>query len=107
MLAIHPSGLSEGRTTHLSVYLNILRGEYDDNLQWPFNGDIVVEMYNYTLKKWGYSRSIKLEGERLASGGRGYNSFMSNETLQKDYCNTYEQLSIVRFRVREVQVENK
>ena len=29
-----------GSGTHLSVYAQLMRGEYDNELEWPFEGDI-------------------------------------------------------------------
>ena len=36
-----------GKSTHVSVYVTLMRGEYDDQLKWPFEADIVVELCNW------------------------------------------------------------
>ena len=42
-LQTYANGFDKERGTHLSLYTCFLRGEYDDQLQWPFHGKIAVE----------------------------------------------------------------
>ena len=35
------------KDTHITVGFNLLRGQYDDDLQWPFEADIVIELLNW------------------------------------------------------------
>ena len=32
--------------THLSVYVGLLQGEFDDQLKWPFRGEVTVKLVN-------------------------------------------------------------
>ena len=34
------------RKQHMSLYVYLMRGEYDDRLKWPFCGDITVQLVN-------------------------------------------------------------
>ena len=34
-----PNGAGTGSGTHLSVYGQLMRGKYDNELEWPFEGD--------------------------------------------------------------------
>jgi len=34
------AGSGPGKGTHISVYIHLMRGEYDEFLQWPFHGDV-------------------------------------------------------------------
>ena len=36
----------EGEGTHISVYINIMPGEYDDALEWPLRADFFVYLMN-------------------------------------------------------------
>ena len=40
-LMVHPNGYQEVRGTHVSIYIHVMSGEFDDHLQWPFPGAIV------------------------------------------------------------------
>ena len=34
-LALHPNGTGKGEGTHVSLSLNLMKGEFDDELEWP------------------------------------------------------------------------
>ena len=34
--------------THVSVYVHLMRGEYDSRLVWPFRGDITIQLVNHS-----------------------------------------------------------
>ena len=38
------NGLNSGKNTHLSVYILVLKGEYDAILPWPFNKEVTVTL---------------------------------------------------------------
>ena len=50
-LQVYPNGYRGGRGSHLSVYAQLMRGEYDKELKWPFEGDIRVELLNWRADK--------------------------------------------------------
>ncbi len=37
-----------GNSTHVSVFVYLMRGEYDDELTWPFRGTITFQLLNVT-----------------------------------------------------------
>lgn len=45
-IGIDASGSEEGNQTHVSVYANLMKGDYDDYLKWPFKGCITIELCN-------------------------------------------------------------
>ena len=57
-LVVYPNGKRKGRDTHLSVYAQSKRGEYDNELKWPFEGDIRVELLNWREDKNHHSLTI-------------------------------------------------
>ena len=67
---MYPNGVVDGNGTHLSLYVAIARGEYDDQLKWPFNGVVTIEMFNWKTKKWEFTRRISLD-DRVPIHGRG------------------------------------
>ena len=40
------NGYGDGKGTHVSVYLYLMPGIFDDDLKWPFQGDITIELVN-------------------------------------------------------------
>ena len=45
-LRVYANGWRDGAGTHVSVYLYLMQGEYDDDLLWPFRGCITFQMCN-------------------------------------------------------------
>ena len=45
-LGVCPSGYGSGKGTHLGVTVHLMRGEFDDQLKWPFRGDVTVQLLN-------------------------------------------------------------
>ena len=41
------NGDGQGQDTHISVYAVVVRGDYDDNLEWPIRGTVTVELLNH------------------------------------------------------------
>ena len=40
------NGVLDGKGSHVSVFLYLVRGEYDGELEWPFRGSVVIHMLN-------------------------------------------------------------
>ena len=45
-LRIYAAGVSEGKSTHLSVYLCLMKGPHDDELTWPLKGKFEIKLLN-------------------------------------------------------------
>ena len=45
-IRVHANGIGKGAGTHISVFLFLMRGIFDDELKWPFQGDITIELVN-------------------------------------------------------------
>ena len=46
-LAVYANGWAEGRSKCISVYVHLMRGEFDDKLEWPFRGDIHMQLLSW------------------------------------------------------------
>ena len=57
-LQVYPNGDGDGSGSHLSVYAQLMRGEYDNELEWPFEGEIRVELLNWREDKNHHSHII-------------------------------------------------
>ena len=61
----HPGGYKRNivvcaRRLYLSVDMTILRGEFDDQLKWPFDGEVTVQAYNRTQRRWSAELTVSL-----------------------------------------------
>ena len=41
-----PQGYGDGKGTHVSIYTNLMKGQFDDHLKWPFRRDITIQIVN-------------------------------------------------------------
>jgi len=39
-ISVYASGKGDGEGTHISVFASLMRGKNDDNLSWPFKGEV-------------------------------------------------------------------
>ena len=93
MLKVYANGNGSGKGTHLSLYVHLLKGEHDDQLQWPFNAKITVQLLNWSgdnsheeitiphHKAPLEYRTRVTEGDR-APGGWGPSQFISHSVLE-------------------------
>ena len=90
-----------------SVYVYLMRGEYDDRLVWPFHGDITVQLVNQIKdqKHEEYTftfddKSLISSCSRVTSGERAKSGCVQSLALHcyKDDCDS------VRFRVTKVVI---
>ena len=93
-IEIHPNGFDSVKNTHLSVFLVIMKGEYDATLTWPFdkkftftlidqqetehNRENIVKSPTTDPKNSSFARPVKEEND-----GWGFHNFVSHEKLQK------------------------
>ena len=43
-LTVYANGVGKGKNTHVSVFVTLMKGEYDDSVEWPFKGHVTVEL---------------------------------------------------------------
>ena len=93
-LRVDANGIGKGHGTHVSVFVNLLRGGNEDNLKWPFKGTIKVSLLNQledgqhcTRQPCSPGSDIPedyrgrvTDGER-AGKGWGYPKFISHQEL--------------------------
>ena len=53
-LNVCANGDGDGEGTHVSVFVCLMRGEFDDDLKWPFSGKITVQLKRTSclLRRW-------------------------------------------------------
>ena len=45
-LRVDPYGNGDGKGTHIACYIYLEEGVYDDILEWPFQGEVTIELLN-------------------------------------------------------------
>ena len=49
--------------SYMFLGVALQRGEFDDQLRWPFKGEVKVQVYNHTAEKWSNEKGIRLSKE--------------------------------------------
>ena len=95
-LRVDANGKGSGKSTHLFVAICLMRGEFDDQLKWPFRGDITVELLNQEQDKDHYVYDVRYSeifvkaserviGKEFDRVGLGYNRFFPHAELRPKY----------------------
>ena len=108
-LVVHANGVGVGEGTHVSVFVYLMKSDNDDNLKWPFSGDITIQVLNWREDKGHIetivSRSVPdccnrvTVGERAVSGMR-YRQFISHDDIDKN--TQYLHNDMMCFRISKV-----
>ena len=111
-LSVAGNGLGKCEGTHISCYISLMSGEHDDILEWPFEGDVTIELLNQLRDKNHVKHILKFNNkipikyrERVTEGvcgiGWGKSSFVSQSELSyNEALNTqYLQNDTLYFRV--------
>ena len=110
MITVCPNGFGDTKHMYMGVYANILRGEFDDQLRWPFDGSVTVQAYNRTTEQWSNKHIIVMNKaecglkyvsrcmDLLRHGSWGFANFLHLSNLN-DFVKA---VNTVRFRVTDV-----
>jgi len=104
-LSVFPGGHGDGEGTHLSVFLHLMKGPYDDELQqagyWPMRGMFTIDLVNVYGSSKNHSHGYLLplhyflcelctfrviEGD--SASGYGYPQFLSHIDLSANVENS-------------------
>ena len=93
-LRVDANGFEDGKGTHVSVYIYLMRGDNDDSLKWPFKGTIKVSLLNqledgqhHTRKPWSPNHAVpedtsgRVREGRIADCGLGQSRFIPHRGL--------------------------
>ena len=118
-LCVSANGVGLGAGTHVSVYVHLMKGEYDDRLVWPFQGSVTIQLVNQIKDQdhqqiavpFDDATSDELLRSRVTTGitgkGLGRSQFVSHCTLglttpMKHYLKS----DCLKFRVTKVVVHS-
>ena len=70
-LQVYANGCGDGAGTHVSVYVQIIKGEYDDTLTWPYTGTVTYEIINWKDDRDHVKHTTGFSGRSAIAGGCG------------------------------------
>ncbi len=76
---VHANGHGNGEGTHVSCYISLVYGEFDDVLKWPFRANVTIQLVNQRgdrghhsrILSYDYEESNKYNKRRLTRGHKG------------------------------------
>ena len=92
-ISVHANGDGEGKGkgTCISVYANLMKGENDNHLPWPFTGTVTVELLNQLEDKNHHSKNMtffpdkvsskRVVNEERSTSGLGHSCYISHSKL--------------------------
>ena len=119
-LRVHANGYGRGKGSFVSIFIHVVPGENDDNLEWPFRGTIRVVLLNQRKEEDHYSMAIRINDEvpDSAAGrvkglairspeGWGFFRFVAHRMLHvsvSTYDVGYLKNDCLKFRIRSVKI---
>ena len=117
-LSVNANGAVTGAGTHVTVGVHLMRGGYDDNLVWPFRGDVTLHLVNRKVDEGHVEWTIPfnyctpndvagrvMEGER-ALRGPGQFQFISHSALGYGRNTEFLDKDALEFQVTSVKVHS-
>ena len=117
-LYVSTAGYGDGEGTHVSVYLYLMKGPHDDELEqsghWPLRGTFTIEVLNQLNDSDHHTHMVQFQhhlseectnrvlDEVIAQSGLGRQQFISHHTL---YNNGYMESDSLIFRVSYNSIE--
>ena len=66
-LRVDANGNKDGAGTHVSVSVNLMRGEHDDKLTWPFLGDITIQLVDQNSDQDHLEYTVEFDDDTAAA----------------------------------------
>ena len=95
-LRLYPNGIGSGKNTHLSLFLVVMKGEYDPILPWPFHKKvtfILIDQSENLSDREDIVKSVTTHPEDLKcnarpkteeNSGKGFPQFASHDELMEE-----------------------
>ena len=111
-LRVDANGDGAEKGTHVSVYVYLMRGEFDDLLKWPFRGDVTIQLKKNVPSHYQLMLSFddNTPNDRMCKPtkernlGWGYGQYLSHADL---YAGGYLKDDKLVFCVSDIVVKSK
>ena len=122
-ISVDANGSETGKGTHVSVFLHIMRGEFDDTLKWPFHGEVTVQLLNQRKNAKHQEKALiqttdcslerfdecvaRVEGLQHYGPGWGHDKFISHGKLGYSARKSRQYLmdDCLKFQVNKVLIQ--
>ena len=112
---VDANGYEDAADTHVSVFASLMKGRNDDNLPWPFTGEVTFTLLNQLADKNHHTFTYSLQQDseagwrvvdgKLAVTGFGQRTFISHNKLYAPWNCQYLKDDCLYIRIK-VQATN-
>ena len=83
-LQVVANGMMTSAGSDVSICIKLMRGDYDDQLKWPFQGEITVQILNWVCDQRHATRVIDFnsDAKRYGACGRVLNGCMGDRAAK-------------------------
>ena len=116
-LQVYPHGFGDGLGTHVSICTFIMRGPFDADLKWPFQGDVTIQIVNQAANDNHQEKIIHYSVQTpdtykqvtgMVSVPWGSHKFLPHRSLDYDATRNTQYLrgDSLRIRISKVKLKN-
>ena len=110
-------GQCDGEGTYVSIYCCLNRGEYDDQLKWPFRGAITIQLLNQSSDEGHWEETVQFDdtlddmhsgrvvGKERATSGWGNHKFIAHDKLNSEN-KEYRKNDCLKFRISKIVIKS-
>ena len=114
---IYPNGCGDGEGTHVSIFIHMMQGPFDDHLKWPFRGEITIQIVNQAGDHDHIEETIpyddktpdkstgRVTGKERDDCGWGFHQFLAHTALPYNAVKKTQYLKDNHLIVRVVHVK--
>ena len=96
-LNVDANGYGDGKDTHVSVFVYLMQGDFDSDLKWPFQGDIVVQLLDQTGEGDDHEKTVhftkntaentagRVLNKERADSAAGIHKFIAHADIKPKY----------------------
>ena len=103
-LWVSPNGYGAGRGTHVSILTYILDGPFDDYLEWPFQGEVTIQIVNQVGDYDHVEEIIDFSDNTDDEDGWGYHEFLAHDRLEYNAARQTQYLKENTLHIRVMKV---
>ena len=112
-LGVNANGWGHGNGTHVSLYVFLMQGEFDDQQKWPFQGHVTIQLLDQDGGTDHLTKKLDMTAQSLAtqrvmkpgkaSSALGFTFFITHSELLEPVC-PYLHLDSLQFRVAKIEL---
>jgi len=95
-IRVYANGYGDGEGTHVSVFAYLMQGKNDDNLSWPFRGEVTITLLNQLQDKNHHTERVTYPEDkddetnrRVVDSDRGLEGFGWRQFISRDELGYY------------------